>query len=37
MIRNWIQRRRLIKQLRAAGYSDEAIHEILRFYGVDPK
>ena len=37
VIRNWIQRYRLIKQLRAACYSEDAIHEILRFYGVDPK
>jgi hypothetical protein len=37
MIPNWIQKRRLLKQLRRAGISDKATEEILHFYGVNSK
>ena len=34
-IRNCIQKRRLLRQLRRLDYSDEAIDEILRWYEDD--
>jgi hypothetical protein len=37
MIQNWVQKRRLIKQLSKAGYSEDTMREILRVYGADPK
>jgi len=37
MTQNWIQKRRVLKQLRKAGISDKAAEEILRSYGVNPK
>jgi hypothetical protein len=37
MTQNWIQNRRLLKQLKRAGISDKAAEEILRFYGVNSK
>lgn len=37
MIQNWIQKRRLIKQLAKAGISSKTIEEILHFYGVNSK
>jgi len=37
MIQNWIQKRRLIKQFAKAGISNNAIEEILHFYGVNSK
>jgi SOS response regulatory protein OraA/RecX len=37
MIQHWVQKRRLTKQLAKAGYSKDAIQEILRLYGAKPK